>query len=110
VADFMGRIPTMMVVRRFRSLNVRNLLYLQAELADIEEQLIACEKEDANNQNSVGKRLHPRDFRSILDVSTSQDEDQKQLKLIRRMQEKLKEYSGLFLNFCDGSSNLVLDR
>jgi hypothetical protein len=58
VATFIGNRPEMAIVRRFGSLNARNILYLQAELMYIEKQLLACEKKDAKSRNEQDPEDH----------------------------------------------------
>lgn len=92
VATLMGEYPEMAMVRRFRGLNARNLLYLQAELVHIEKELLRCEKADANNKEEPMNMFSTNFF--FLQKSANQAEN-KQWKLIEQMREKLKEYSEL---------------
>ncbi len=91
VADFMGEYPTLAMVRRFRGLNARNLLYLQAELVHIENRLLELEKADA--QNDVTKQ-YARDYRWLM--PSAGEEGGEQWRLIGKMREKLKEDSEQF--------------
>jgi hypothetical protein len=86
----MGEFPEMAMVRRFRGLNARNLLYLQAELVQIEKELLACERADAKDEDEA-KKMYSKDF-AWLQQSEFQPEN-KQWKLIDKMRKKLKEYS-----------------
>jgi hypothetical protein len=90
VANFMGEFPEMAMVRRFRGLNARNLLYLQAELVQIEKELLACERADAKGEDEA-KKMYSKDF-FWLQQSENEPEN-KQWKLIEKMRAKLKEYS-----------------
>lgn len=93
VATLMEDYPEMAMVRRFRGLNARNLLYLQAELVHIEKELLKCEKADANNKDEP-MNLYSKDF-FWLQRSTKEAEN-KQWRLIEEMRAKLKEYSENF--------------
>jgi hypothetical protein len=88
VADFMGKYPTLAIVRRFRGLNARNLLYLQAELVLIENRLLELEKADAKNNAT---KDYARDYRWLM--RSAGRENSEQWKLIKEMREKLREYS-----------------
>jgi hypothetical protein len=46
LASFMGLLPETAIFRRFATLNVKNLLYYQAELAYLERRLKAIAEED----------------------------------------------------------------
>jgi hypothetical protein len=46
LASLMSTYPDVFIVRRFSELNVMNLLYLQAELAHLEQELKEIEDED----------------------------------------------------------------
>ena len=51
LASLLGACPEVAILRRFGSLNARNLLYLQAELVALEETLRACtERNNASNE------------------------------------------------------------
>jgi hypothetical protein len=67
IATFMAHNPEMLMVRRFRGLNARNLLYLQAELVYIEKSLLECEKEDAKVKEKKDPRSHySRDYEWLM--------------------------------------------
>jgi len=89
VATLMGNHPELAMVRRFRGLNARNLLYLQAELVQIENDLLKCEKEDANDKVDIRKQNFSKNFAWVL----RNKKENKQYTLIQSMREKLKEYS-----------------
>lgn len=95
VANFMGEYPEMAMVRRFRGLNARNLLYLQAELVLIEKELLELEKADAKDTTDPFKHLYARDFDWLM--QSANREGNNQWKLIQKMKEKLKEYSKMLL-------------
>jgi hypothetical protein len=46
LAELIGHQPEFAVFRHFRTLNVKNLLYLQAEIAELEVQIAKLEADD----------------------------------------------------------------
>jgi hypothetical protein len=90
MADLIGGNPELLMVRRFRALNARNILYLQAELQIIEEQLLRLESIDARSENPE-KMMYSKDYWSLME--SAKQEDHEQWVLIQKMKEKLKEYS-----------------
>ena len=90
LATFMEMHPEMTMVRRFQGLNTRNLLYLQAELADIENRLLKCEREDAADIPNRRSK-YSTDFFKLKRDGDKQESDQ--WDLIIEMRAKLKEYS-----------------
>jgi hypothetical protein len=46
LARFMGAYPELAIFRRFGALNLRNIMFMQAEIADLEEQYDAVVDED----------------------------------------------------------------
>jgi hypothetical protein len=93
VATFMGTHPELAMVRRFRGLNARNLLYLQAELVQVEIELLECEKKDAQDKVDKRKNNYSKNFAWLL----KHKQGNRQYELIERMRGKLKEYSKLSL-------------
>ena len=88
----MGIVPETAMFRRFGALNARNLLYLQSELAHIEEKLLELEWED--NQSSVGKKYkYACDAYWLNTANTARDGDTKQRDLVLKMREVLAQYS-----------------
>ena len=89
LAERMGLIPEMAAFRKFATLNAQNLLYLQAELTELEKEL--REKEDQDSQRSEDNRcLYSRDWYWL---GRSAREDDEQLRIFLRIRETLKEYS-----------------
>lgn len=70
------------VFRKFSTLNVRSLLYLQAELTDLEQQL-------ASIDNDLLKAGEEQTLKSWQRFSS----DQSRADLIRQIRETLQEYS-----------------
>jgi hypothetical protein len=92
IAAQMGLIPETAMFRRFGALNARNLLYLQCDLASIEEKLFKLEWND--HKSSTGKKSRYAVDAFWLDNATAvRDGDTKQRDLILRMRETLHQYS-----------------
>jgi len=89
LAGQMGLLPESAMFRTFAALNARNLLYLQAELVALENALLQCEAEDANNEKRCQYAL---DW-FWLHQSQWDEETPKQYNLIQQIKGKLKEYS-----------------
>lgn len=75
--------------RRFGWLNSRVLLYRQAELAELEETLLAMDKEDNAYRDGIALKSKKEDDERV-DIEDSQYSRQT---LINKIDTKLKEYS-----------------
>lgn len=95
IANFMSQYPEVAMVRRFRALNARHLLYLQAELAQIEKQLLKQEEIDAKERGHPDKPKYAIDYAWLMD--SAEEEDHAQWQLIKDMKEKLKEYNEVLI-------------
>jgi hypothetical protein len=71
IAQLMGRHDEFAMLRRFGALNMQNLLYMQAELSYLEEDLKELAYEDSQDADRV---VYARDWWSL-----SQSEDEKEL-------------------------------
>ena len=88
VARFMGRHTEFALFRRFRALNMQNLLYLQAEIIHLEADLYKLASEDIRH----GKRQnHAHDWWSLSQGES--DGDTEQWELMLELREKLEKYS-----------------
>lgn len=88
LAGRMEQLPETAIFRRFDALNARNLLYLQAELTSIEEDLINLERKDSIDSD---KQRYATDWYWL---SQSQDQGSTdQLDLVHKMRATLKQYS-----------------
>jgi hypothetical protein len=86
--------PQTGIFRRFGALNARNLLYLQAELHDLEQKLVHAEKTD----KSRGRGDFCKDWQDLSEsINTNNEEESKQWRLVLKIREKLKEYSALHI-------------
>ena len=93
LAELVGRQPGLAVFRRFSSLNAKNLLYLQAEIADLEQQLGDCEKKDLESDDTDQSQF----LWSVAELKKSNGE---QWQKILELRIKLKEYSKSLALLC----------
>jgi len=92
MAARMGLIPETAMFRRFGGLNARNLLYFQCELAEIEDELKELDWE--NHKSTAGKKnMYARDYYWLEAATAKRDGDVRQIGLVLKMREMLKEYS-----------------
>lgn len=80
------------IFRRFGALNARNLLYMQSELTEIEQELLAIEEKDSEDPEDV-KQWRSRDYHWIRNYDRAEDQDGTHYELVMNVREKLKEYS-----------------
>ena len=76
------------IFRRFAAINAQNLLYLQAEIHELEADLRQYAKEDADAKCST-RNQYSRNWRKL----AQSPEDQKQWNTMCALREKLKEYN-----------------
>jgi hypothetical protein len=91
LADLQSRYPQLSIHRRFATLNARNLLYLQAELVDLEDRLHKRTLMDM--VSSEGSRKEYSRYWFDLSVSQARDGSDEQWHLALFVNGKLKEYS-----------------
>jgi hypothetical protein len=95
--------PEALIIRSFSELQIRSLLYYQAELAELEAELEEIEREDCASSDVVRKNLSSH-WKSLTatgsssltlgDEAASQDVgSRQQWKLVLRIRDALKEYS-----------------
>ncbi|GME28998.1 hypothetical protein BKCO1_4700067 [Neofusicoccum parvum] len=89
LAEQMSFFPEKAIFRRFGFLNNLNILYLQAELMDIEDQLRTMQRADS-------KKIGPERYYAI-DWDFLQRGDSAQLKLVLQAREKLDQYNTALL-------------
>jgi hypothetical protein len=90
IARLMGDFPELAIFRSFRVLNAKNLLYLQAELGQLEKELHGQEWRDFRTEGILSKAS--RDW-FWLEAAARRGEDDTQWRLTLKMREKLREYS-----------------
>jgi hypothetical protein len=88
VAQFMGAHPEFAVLRRFKALNMQNMLYLQAEIMHLEAELRNQAEEDIQ---SGQRQDHAHDWWSL--SQGEQIGDTRQWEVIIKIREKLEKYS-----------------
>ena len=89
LAGLMGKYPGLAIFRRFATLNAKNLLYLQAEIAELEDQLDLLEGEDRNSTNLDHRKFQ---WEARLLMTAPAGENQQWQKILE-IRAKLKEYS-----------------
>jgi hypothetical protein len=92
LASLMGAYPEVAIFRRFGALNAKNLLYLQAEIISLEQELRTVEKADLQSGHP-DRSLYERDWRTLAEPIEVVGRDDTQWKLFLRLREKLYEYS-----------------
>lgn len=82
-----------LIFRKFDGLGVRNLLYMQAELFDIEKRVLAFERQISSCQD-MDLRVSVRRWETFVEnaASTHPRPEQELMKLVKEMREKTKEY------------------
>jgi hypothetical protein len=87
LADLMGHYPEAAIFRRFGSLNMLNLLSLQAELVDLQVQFRDIWVEDEGSPDDSEKQFSTY-FRTL-----RKSEDSLQFTMLLDIRKKLQEYS-----------------
>lgn len=91
LANLVGQYPAMAIFRRFSRLNAQNLLYMQAELAQMEYEMNMVALQDSHSANPD---LHS--FQTYVhSMKKAQGADGLQWQLVLHMRQRLKEYSTL---------------
>jgi hypothetical protein len=91
LADYMGRYNEVAIFRRFRTLNMLNILSLQAELVELEVKYRqACSADDGDLENADTRDL-TKSFLALR--GTRESGDAAQLDYLEDIRKKLKEYS-----------------
>jgi hypothetical protein len=91
IAALMGKYPNLGMVSQFSSLNIQNLLYMQAELAELQQQLHELQVYNDRSENPNMARFS----RSWVLMSSAEadEESNEQWKVALLIREKLKQYS-----------------
>lgn len=88
--------PETAIFRRFGFLNAQNLLYMQAELVSLENQLRRLQAEDAEAGSAVRSRYAENWF--YLSTATTEDGgNDEQWELMKEIRSKLKDYNDTLL-------------
>jgi hypothetical protein len=96
LARFIGERPGFAIFRRFSELNARNLLYLQAELLDVEEELYEAEIDDQRDQDLRQLQFSMRGIHNGR-VAPEGSKAHSRWKLYEEQRRLLKEYSKYYL-------------
>ena len=111
LASIMGSHPEVAILRRFGALNAQNLLYLQAELVALEDDLRAIAAEDIASDD-LDRAAYSRDWYTLSNSEnpTAGNEDAgRQWQIILSIREKLKEYSRSTSCPCTQRYELLMD-
>lgn len=92
LSKFMGSWPEVAIFRRFAALNAQNLLFLQAELVRLEDDLQCIREEDAQSTDLEKKQSH-QSWRSLVLAYKQGQCPNSQWAKVLEIREKLKEYS-----------------
>ncbi len=90
LAQMMGLDSELAIFRRFATLNLQNLLYLQAELVHLENELSRLVEVDRSSEHPR-RRYYSQDWWSL--SNSSDDGDDKQWQKVLKIRTLLKEYS-----------------
>lgn len=88
VARLMGSQKEYAILRRFSTLNIQRLLYMQAEIVHLDSELVQLVARDSV---SAGRQHYAKDWWSLSQGET--DEDLEQWKKFTELSEKLDRYS-----------------
>jgi hypothetical protein len=92
IAWRMSVFPELAATRCFRALNMQNLLYLQAELDELEKAIHRQEQIDRESQ-SEKQRWNARSWKTLKNGAQTAGGDGEKWRLFCEMRETLKEYS-----------------
>jgi hypothetical protein len=89
IAELMGRHPELAIIRKFKTANLQNLLYLQAEITYLEEELRQIEIRDIRHGQPRENFQH--DWWYLANTDTAEDNQQWTKAL--ELRNKLGQYS-----------------
>jgi hypothetical protein len=95
IAQVFAAVPNLAILRRFGQLNALNLLYLQAELVQLEDDLHDYAKKDDASPDSE-RQTYRRAWARMRDGVTdphARDKNRDQWQTLRQIRSVLKEYS-----------------
>lgn len=95
IGSLMGEYPEVAIFKRFGALNMENLLFLQAELHDLETRLRELQRADLES-GLLDQRNYSRDWYMLKESGDSLAESGnvgQQWALMLEIREKLKKYS-----------------
>lgn len=94
LASLIGAKPELAIFRRFGSLNAKNLLYLQAELVHLEQELARSAKADAESGDDE-RKIYDRHWKSLAQSGFTPGGNSKQWTIALQIRKTLREYSKL---------------
>ena len=97
LAQHMAQTPEFESFRRFRELNIKNLLYYQAELATLEADLKQEEKDDFRRDDSYARSAEMLMW--SCDDPDATAEQKKQVNIVLKIRKILREYNKALLQY-----------
>lgn len=89
----MGTYPELAIFRRFGALNLQNIIYMQADITHLEEQLREMVAED-NHSSDPERKMLSRDWWAIAEGSYGMDEaSSRRYKIVMKLRSVLKDYN-----------------
>jgi hypothetical protein len=92
LASFMGFYLEAAIFRRFATLNAKNILYLQAELFALEQELEKAAKADTQSLSNNRQR-YAREWHALSHAEEQQDGNPRQWEIFLRIRRVLSAYS-----------------
>lgn len=90
IAERMATLPSLAIFRQFQALRVQNLLYMQAELIELETRFRDQASRDSHSQESTEK-LYSRDWLTLSSLN-SNGQHSEQWRMALEIREKLQVY------------------
>ena len=98
IAALMSAYPETLIFRRFGAISAQNILYLQAELVHLEQELQSCTMADQRSADAMIRDMMSKDWYTLAHIDNG---SQRQWRLMLQIRAKLKEY---------GTRSALLDR
>jgi hypothetical protein len=95
LASLMGQHPEVAFLRRFGTLNMQTLLYLQAELVSLELKLKRCSNADKDSGH-IERTIYDRDWQTLSESARGGGHSE-QWETILSIRRVLKEYSESYI-------------
>ena len=95
LASLMGNYGDVAIFRRFRMLNLQNLLHMQAEIVHLEQELQEIDQEDKESGDPI-RQSYQSDWKAMEDSARAGGDSLQRTKLLEA-REKLEKYSKLTL-------------
>ena len=89
IAALMGAYPETLIFRRFGAMSAQNLLYLQAELVHLEQELQECTLADQKSEDIITRDILSKDWYTLAHINSG---TQRQWQLMLHIRAKMKEY------------------